>query len=91
MKTTSFWGTGMSDRILRTISRHIESIKPGSGCRALSRSTSLCEDLGLDSLDAVSLIMQIEEETGAVASDEELVAAVTVGHLAAVAERARLQ
>lgn len=81
----------MSDRVLRTIKRHIESIKPGSECRHMSRTTSLCDDLGLDSLDAVSLIMQIEEETGVVASDVELVEAVTVGHLAAVAERATLQ
>ena len=82
---------GMGDRILRNIKRHIATIRPGSADIDLSRSTRLGEDLGLDSLDAVTLMMQIEEETGVVASDEELVEAATVGHLAKVAARAVLQ
>jgi acyl carrier protein len=48
--------------------------------------TRLKDDLGLGSLQAITLVMDLEEEYGMVVEDEELEALVTVGDLRALVE-----
>ena len=48
---------------------------------SISEDTSIIDDLGADSLDAVELIMSIEDEFGLSVSDEEAAELNTVGKL----------
>ena len=48
---------------------------------SITMDTNLIDDLGADSLDAVELIMSIEDEFGLSVSDEEAAELNTVGKL----------
>ena len=48
---------------------------------SISEDTNIIDDLGADSLDAVELIMSIEDEFGLSVSDEEAAELNTVGKL----------
>ena len=48
---------------------------------SISEDTNIIDDLGADSLDAVELIMSIEDEFGLSVSDEEAADLNTVGKL----------
>jgi len=48
---------------------------------SVTRDTRLREDLDLGSLQAVTLVMDLEDEFGMVVEDEELEALVTVGDI----------
>ena len=53
----------------------------GHHISAIFAETRLREDLGLDSLDAVELLVMAEDDFGVIVSDEELEGAETVGDL----------
>lgn len=59
-----------------------EDVDPGS----VQRETRLREDLDLGSLQAVTLVMDLEDEFGIVVEDEELESLVTVGDIADLIE-----
>jgi len=52
----------------------------------ITLETNLVEDLGADSLDAVDLIMSLEEEFGMQIDDESAQQAKTIGELVAYIE-----
>ena len=49
--------------------------------------SSLSEDLGADSLDAVELIMALEDEFGVTVSDDDAQSIRTVGDIVALVEK----
>lgn len=51
-------------------------------------STQLVEDLGLDSLDSIELVMEIEEKMGIELADDDMDDVKTVGQLADALNRA---
>lgn len=53
----------------------------GRDAGALSAETRLREDLGLDSLDAVELLVMAEDDFGVIVSDDQLRSVATVGDL----------
>jgi len=63
----------MKEDILMVFERVKELIVEGLGVEAekISLDARLAEDLGADSIDAVELIMKIEEEFNVEVSDEE--------------------
>ena len=54
---------------------------------AITMEASIKEDLGIDSLDAVELVMAIEEELGVKIPDEELANMKLVSDIAACVEK----
>ena len=71
----------MLEKIINIISEQL-SIEAS----ALSAKTSLTDDLEADSLDAVEVLMRIEEETGVIVPDEKAVDMKTIGDLASYVE-----
>lgn len=59
-----------------------EEVKPED----VSDSTQLRDDLDLSSLQAVTLVMDLEDEFGVVIEDEEIEGLVTVGDVIAIIE-----
>lgn len=59
-----------------------EELDPAS----LDDSTFLSDDLGLNSLQAVTLVMDIEEKAGITVEDEEIAGLATVGDIFALIE-----
>ncbi len=55
----------------------------------IGEQTELVEDLGLDSLESIELVMEIEEKMGLELADDDMDGIKTVGQLADVIERAR--
>ena len=53
----------------------------------ITLESSLSEDLGADSLDAVELIMALEDEFGVSVSDEDAQSIKTVGDIVALVEK----
>lgn len=53
---------------------------------AISAGESLRDDLGIDSLDAIILVLELEDRLGIDIDDDELAALVTVGQLLALVE-----
>ena len=69
------------EEAFETIKRHlieIFEIEPG----AINHEARLVEDLELDSIDAVDMMVQLQEETGKKVSPEQFEQAKTVGDLA---------
>lgn len=61
------------DQIHDTVVRRIaEMLEDGDGAPAITGESDLRQDLGLNSLDAVSLVLQIEEDFDVVVDDEEV-------------------
>ncbi len=54
---------------------------------AITAEATLADDLGIDSLDAVELVMALEEEFGVKIPDEELQNLKTVGDIVACIEK----
>ena len=52
----------------------------------ISETTSLREDLKLDSLELVTLVFDLQDELGVVIEDEELPLIITVGNLLQIVE-----
>jgi len=52
----------------------------------ITLEATLKDDLGIDSLDAVELIMELEDEFGIKIEDDEAQAFVTVGNIVALLE-----
>ena len=71
----------MLEKIINIISEQL-SIEPST----LSEKTSLIDDLEADSLDAVEVLMRIEQETGVIVPDEKAVDMKTIGDLASYVE-----
>lgn len=66
--------------IIKSLERAYAGVKPFP--RALDREDRLIEDLGLDSLDIVEMLAQIEDEFGVDLTDnDEALAVRTVGSL----------
>ena len=55
----------------------------------ITLETSLADDLGADSLDAVELIMALEDTYGVAISDEEAAQLTTVGKIVEYLEKLR--
>jgi acyl carrier protein len=55
----------------------------------LSADTRLQEDVGLGSLEAIELLVAIEDRFGVVINDEEARTIATVGHLASIVSTRR--
>jgi acyl carrier protein len=65
-------------QLLERLSKASENaISPGE----ISETTSLREDLKLDSLELVTLVFDLQDELGVVIEDEELPLIITVGNL----------
>lgn len=60
----------------------------GVNAEQLSREAKMIEDLGADSLDAVELVMAIEEEFGIEVPDEEAEKLISVGDITDYVEKA---
>ncbi|NLB29785.1 MAG: acyl carrier protein [Clostridiales bacterium] len=58
----------------------------GLDVAAITAETDVREDLGMDSLDAVELIMELEEELGISMPADKTADLKTVGEIAALAE-----
>lgn len=72
----------MSEDVLRTIAEYL--VKESDlelELEALTRDTNLQEDLGLDSMQAVTLIMDMEEEFDITVDDDEVAGLTTIGEL----------
>lgn len=50
--------------ILETVARNIRIVSEASADRPIEAGSRLVEDVGLDSLDLVSLLMQLQDEFG---------------------------
>lgn len=57
-----------------------------AGGLEISAGESLRDDLGIDSLDAILLVLELEDRLGIDIDDDELAALVTVGQLLALVE-----
>lgn len=55
----------------------------------IGEQTELVDDLGLDSLDSIELVMEIEEKMGLELADDDMDGIKTVGQLADAIERAK--
>jgi len=55
----------------------------------IGESTELVDDLGLDSLDSIELVMEIEEKMGLELADDDMDGIKTVGQLADAIDRAK--
>lgn len=79
----------MSERdTLAVVRRHLSDwLEPGFDLQRIVGPARLREDLGLSSLDAVSLLMAVEEELSIEVTDEELATLVTVGDLVSLLDR----
>lgn len=64
--------------VLRRLAEASDRVGPA---QEISTTASLREDLGLGSLDAVLLVMDLEERLGIDVEDDELVSLETVGTL----------
>lgn len=72
---------------LDLVRRHLDAwLDPNLDRALVVPAARLREDLGLSSLDAVSLLMAVEDELGVEVSDEELAKLVLVGDLVALVE-----
>ena len=72
----------MPSPVRETIDRHLAPLlEAGVERGSLVPEARLREDLGLSSLDAVSLLMTLEEEFDLEISDEEVVGLLQVGDL----------
>ena len=68
--------------VRETIDRHLAPLlEEGVDLAQLGAEARLREDLGLSSLDAVSLLMTLEEEFDVEVSDDEVVGLLSVGDL----------
>lgn len=69
-----------------TALRRILAMQLGLPEHAFRAEQLLDDDLGIDSLDAVEIVMDIEETFGIDVTDEEFEAAKSIGELAALIE-----
>ena len=60
----------------------------GKNRNDVTLESDIIKDLGLDSLDIVTLIMAVEDEYGFTADDDEIAALKTVGDVAKYIEKA---
>lgn len=72
----------ISERVDRILAEHL-----GVTGDKITPEARLREDLGADSLDAVELVMALEEEFGCDVDDEEMESVVTVADLVVLAAR----
>lgn len=70
----------VTEIIVEQLGKDAESVKP---------EAKLIEDLGADSLDAVELIMAVEEEFGIEVPDEEAEKLISVGDIISHVEKAQ--
>lgn len=68
------------------LGRLAEAVGGGVEPESISVAASLRDDLGLGSLDAVLLVLDLEERLGIDVEDDELAALDTVGSLLALVE-----
>jgi len=66
----------MGDRVLKCVCEIL-----GTQISELNASMSLSEELGMDSLDAVELVMCLEDEFGVEIADEDFEHVVTIGDI----------
>ena len=72
----------MSETPWETLVKHlVEASDEEISGESVTRSTSLRDDLDLGSLQAITLVMDLEENFGIVVEDEELESLETVGDL----------
>lgn len=70
--------------IVREVIANYLNIDPAT----IGDSTQLVEDLGMDSLDSIELVMEIEEKLGVEMADDDMDGVKTVGQLAEALDRA---
>lgn len=70
--------------------KHIISDTYGVDEEEITETTSLKDDLNLDSLDAVELIMRLEEEFDIEISDEDSTSITTVKEMVELIEKTQL-
>jgi acyl carrier protein len=76
---------GSERRIWEPLVQHlVEASDEKVAAEQIGRDTRLRDDLGLGSLQAITLVMDLEEEYGVLVEDEELEGLVTVGDLEAL-------
>lgn len=77
----------MADNIQEKVTEIIVE-QLGVSADQVKPEAKLIEDLGADSLDAVELVMAVEEEFGIEVADEDAEKLVTVGDITAHVEKA---
>ena len=77
----------MADNIQEKVTEIIVE-QPGVSADQVKPESKMIEDLGADSLDAVELVMAVEEEFGIEVPDEEAEKLVSVGDIIAHVEKA---
>lgn len=76
-----------SDSIRDQVVKHLlEASDAELGADDVTTETSLREDLDLSSLQAVTMVMDLEDEFGIVVEDEELETLATVGDVISLIE-----
>ena len=77
----------MANDLRAVIDRHLEAlVERGVDLAALGPETSLRDDLGLSSLEAVTLLIGVEEDLDVEISDDEVAKLQTLGDLTALLE-----
>lgn len=71
-------GDAVREQVLRRLA---EAVGPEWAEREISAADLLREDLGLESLDAIFLVLELEDELGIDVEDHELASLETVGTL----------
>jgi acyl carrier protein len=71
---------------LRLLERLSKASATGISAEQITETTSLREDLKLDSLEMVTLVFDLQDELGVVIEDEELYSIITVGSLMEIIE-----
>ena len=78
----------MSDDLKTRVLKHLlEAVDTELDPDAVTADMQLREDLGLDSLGAVEMVMELEDEFDVKLSDEELVELKTVGDVFTLVEQ----
>jgi acyl carrier protein len=78
----------MADNIQEKVTEIIVE-QLGVSADQVKPESKMIEDLGADSLDAVELVMAVEEEFGIEVPDEEAEKLITVGDITAHVEKAQ--
>jgi acyl carrier protein len=77
----------MAEDLRAVIDRHLAAlVERGVDLAALGPETSLREDLGLSSLEAVTLLIGVEEDLDVEISDDEVARLQTLGDLTTLLE-----
>lgn len=71
------------DRVIKIVSEQLD-VDPS---KELTESTSIVDDLGADSLEAIELVMKLEDEFGVKVPEEETSNLKTIGDIVSIVEK----